>query len=46
MIYDEILKMSDGIYTMIGERGVDLSGGQKQRIAVSRAFLNSSALLF
>ncbi len=45
MIYDEIQEMSDGIYTMIGERGVDLSGGQKQRIAVSRAFLNSSDIV-
>lgn len=45
MIYDEIQEMNDGIYTMIGERGVDLSGGQKQRIAVSRAFLNSSDIV-
>ena len=39
MISDEIHKMNDGIYTMIGERGVDLSGGQKQRVVISRAFL-------
>ena len=45
MIYDEIQEMDDGIYTVIGERGVDLSGGQKQRIAVSRAFLNSSDIV-
>lgn len=45
MIYDEIQEMNDGIYTIIGERGVDLSGGQKQRIAVSRAFLNSSDIV-
>lgn len=45
MIYDEIQEMNDGIYTVIGERGVDLSGGQKQRIAVSRAFLNSSDIV-
>ena len=45
MIYDEIQEMDEGIYTVIGERGVDLSGGQKQRIAVSRAFLNSSDIV-
>lgn len=45
MIYDEIQDMNEGIYTVIGERGVDLSGGQKQRIAVSRAFLNSSDIV-
>lgn len=45
MIYDEIQEMNNGIYTVIGERGVDLSGGQKQRIAVSRAFLNSSDIV-
>ncbi|MCI9178071.1 MAG: ABC transporter ATP-binding protein [Clostridia bacterium] len=45
IIYDEIQEMSQGIYTMIGERGVDLSGGQKQRIAISRAFLNNSDIV-
>jgi len=45
MIYDKIQEMNDGIYTVIGERGVDLSSGQKQRIAVSRAFLNSSDIV-
>ncbi len=45
MIYDEICKMNHGIYTMIGERGVDLSGGQKQRVVISRAFLQKSNIL-
>lgn len=45
MIYDEIQEMKEGIYTIIGERGVDLSGGQKQRVAVSRAFLNNADIV-
>lgn len=45
MIYDEIQKMENGIYTQIGERGVDLSGGQKQRVAISRAFLNQADII-
>lgn len=45
MIYDEISQMENGIYTVIGERGVDLSGGQKQRIAISRAFLNEADIV-
>lgn len=45
MIYDEIDKLSDGIETIVGERGVDLSGGQKQRVVISRAFLNKSNIV-
>ncbi len=45
MIYDEIKEMSDGINTIIGEKGIDLSGGQKQRVVISRAFLNDSSIL-
>lgn len=47
MIYDEIQNMSDGINTIIGEKGIDLSGGQKQRVVISRAFLrNSNIVIF
>lgn len=45
MIYDDIEKMSNGIETIIGERGGDLSGGQKQRVVLSRAFLNKSRIV-
>ena len=45
MIYDEIKDMKDGIYTIIGEKGIDLSGGQKQRVVLSRAFLNNSSIV-
>ena len=45
MISDEIDSMKNGIYTLIGERGIDLSGGQKQRVVISRAFLNKSNIV-
>lgn len=45
MISSEIETMKNGIYTVIGERGIDLSGGQKQRVVISRAFLNKSNIV-
>ncbi len=45
MIYSEIEQMTDGINTVIGEKGIDLSGGQKQRVVISRAFLNDSNIV-
>jgi ATP-binding cassette subfamily B multidrug efflux pump len=38
-IYDEILSFSQGMDTVIGEKGITLSGGQRQRIAIARAIL-------
>jgi ATP-binding cassette, subfamily B, multidrug efflux pump len=38
-IHDEIMEMSEGYRTRIGERGVKLSGGQRQRLAIARALL-------
>lgn len=40
-----IHNMSDGMNTIIGERGVKLSGGQKQRLAIARMFLKNPPLL-
>jgi ATP-binding cassette subfamily B protein len=43
--WDFISKLSDGIDTMVGDRGVMLSGGQRARISLARALLNNPDLL-
>src|SRR5699024_2772192 len=40
-----ISKLSNGLDTEDGERGVKLSGEQKQRIAIARAFLRNPTIL-
>jgi len=44
-IYDDIMAMSDGFDTYVGERGTLLSGGQKQRVAIARIFLKNPPIL-
>lgn len=44
-IYEDILAMSDGFNTFVGERGAMLSGGQKQRISIARIFLKNPPFL-
>lgn len=42
---DDLERMSHGMDTLIGEKGVSVSGGQKQRISLARAFLRDAELL-
>ena len=42
---EDIKTMTDGVDTIVGERGIELSGGQKQRIALARAIYQNRPLL-
>ena len=44
-LYKTIDSFSDGLETIVGEKGVILSGGQKQRVALARALLNPTPVL-
>ncbi|HQU57546.1 MAG: ABC transporter ATP-binding protein [Phaeodactylibacter sp.] len=44
-VYDDIMGLSDGFDTLVGERGVTLSGGQKQRVSIARAFIKQPDLV-
>ncbi|KAL0104919.1 hypothetical protein PUN28_016518 [Cardiocondyla obscurior] len=37
--------MTDGLNTMVGERGIALSGGQRQRVAIARALIKKPTIL-
>lgn len=37
--------LSDGLDTLVGEKGIALSGGQKQRVSLARAFISDPDIL-
>ena len=41
----DVATFSDGLRTIIGERGITLSGGQKQRTAIARALVRDPMML-
>ena len=44
-VYDDVMKMPQGLDTLIGSNGTKLSGGQRQRIALARALYKDFELL-
>ena len=44
-VYEEILDLTSGVKSRLGEKGVNLSGGQKQRVAIARALARKPELI-
>lgn len=43
--FDFVIRLPEGLDTIIGDRGVRLSGGERQRLALARALLRKPSLL-
>ncbi|PPQ49980.1 multidrug ABC transporter permease/ATP-binding protein [Paenibacillus peoriae] len=41
----DLATLSDGLDTLVGEKGIALSGGQKQRVSLARAFIGDPDIL-
>ncbi len=44
-IWDLVASLSDGLDTVVGERGYRLSGGEKQRVALARLLLKAPSVV-
>ena len=44
-IWDLVASLSDGLDTVVGDRGYRLSGGEKQRLAIARLLLKAPAVV-
>jgi len=44
-LHNSVLKLPNGYFTQVGERGLMISGGEKQRVSIARAILKGSPIL-
>jgi ABC-type multidrug transport system fused ATPase/permease subunit len=44
-LIEYVQSLEQGVYTKVGERGIQISGGQRQRIAIARALYNDADVL-